>query len=99
MKRIIYFILVIIPFITGCNKDDSKELNLLVREIAWHSLSNQERATVITDWDNATVSETTYQEKNSYAVTFNTKDDALLGPIIVYIEKKTLVVLGQGLRM
>jgi len=53
---------------------------------------------VITDWKKATVTGTSYQEKSAYAVTFNTRDDALLGPIIVYVDAKTFVVIGQGVR-
>ncbi len=99
MKRIMYLLFFIIPFIAGCEKENSLDLHYLqVREVAWNSLSSQERATVITDWKKATVTGTSYQEKSAYSVTFNTRDDALLGPIIVYVDAKTFVVIGQGLR-
>ena len=99
MKRFIILFLVLIPFISGCKKDNDTDLNTQIREIAWNSLSEQEKSTVIIEWKKSSVTETTYQDKSSYAVCFNTSDDALLGPIIVYVDKTTLVVLGQGLRM
>jgi len=100
MKRIVFTILFIIPFLAGCEKEDSQDLQLLhIREVAWNSLSSQQRASVISDWNKALVSETRYEEKTAYSVTFHTKDDALLGPIIVYVDATTYVVLGYGLRM
>ena len=99
MKRLIILILALTPFISSCKKDNDTDLNTQIREIAWNSLSEQDKSTVIIDWKESSVAETTYQEKSSYAVSFNTSDDALLGPIIVYIEKSSLVILGRGLRM
>ena len=99
MKRLIILILAIIPFISSCKKDNATDSNTKIREIAWSSLSEQDKSTVIIDWKKAPVTETTYQEKITYAVSFNTSDDALLGPIIVYIDKTSLIVLGRGLRM
>lgn len=99
MKRLIIFILVLIPFISSCKKDNDTDSFTQIREIAWNSLNKQDKSTVIIEWGEAPVTETTYQEKSSYAVRFNTSKDALLGPIIVYIEKGSLVFLGQGLRM
>lgn len=98
-KRLIILILALIPFISSCKKDNDTDSYAQIREIAWSSLSEQEKSTVIVDWENAPVVEETYQEKTTYAVRFNTSDDALLGPIIVYVEKTSLVVIGQGLRM
>jgi len=99
MKRLIILILAITTFISGCKKDNNTDSNTQIREIAWSSLSEQDKSTVIIDWQKASVTETTYQEKSTYAVIFNTSDDALLGPIIVYIDKTSLIVLGRGLRM
>lgn len=100
MKRIIFSILFIIPFLAGCEKENSQELNLLhIREVAWNSLNSQQKKSVISDWKKAPVSETTYEEKAAYSVTFNTKDDDLLGPITVYVDATTFVVLGYGLRL
>jgi hypothetical protein len=99
MKRLIILILALIPFISSCKKDKDTDSNTQIREIAWSSLSEQDKSTVIIDWKKAPVTETTYQEKSTYAVSFNTSDDALLGPIIVYIDKSSLIILGRGLRM
>ena len=99
MKKIILSIVFIISFLAGCEKENSQELNLLhIREVAWNSLNNQQKKNVISDWKKAPVSETTYEEKAVYSVTFNTKDDDLLGSITVYVDSTTLVVLGYGLR-
>lgn len=98
-KRIIILILALIPFISGCKKNNDTDLNAQIREIAWSSLGEQDKSTVIVDWENAPVVEESYQKKTTCAVLFNTSDDALLGPIIVYVEKTSLVVIGQGLRM
>jgi hypothetical protein len=99
MKRIIMLILLLLPFISGCKKQNDADSFSKAREAAWNSLSVQEKGTIIGDWKQAPVTEATYQEKSTYAVTFNTSDDALLGPIIVYVDRSTLVVLGKGLRL
>jgi len=99
MKHLIILILALIPILSSCKKENDIDLNSQIREIAWSSLSEQSKSTVIIDWKKAPVTETTYQDKNAYAVSFITSNDALLGPIIVYIDKTYLVVLGQGLRM
>jgi len=99
MRRIVFFIMLIIPFIAGCDKDNSQDSHYpQVREIAWNALSSQEQSSVISDWKKAPVSVTIYQEKNAYAVTFSTEEDALLGPIVVYLDAITFIVLGHGLR-
>jgi len=99
MKRVIILVLALIPIFSNCKKENATDLNLQIREIAWNSLSEQAKSTVIVDWKLAVVCESTYDQKSVYAVSFNTSDEALLGPIIVYIENTSLVVLGQGLRM
>ncbi len=73
-------------------------MNTQIRKIAWNSLSALEKSTVINS-EKAFVTETTYMNNKVYSVTFNTVDDALLGPIVVYIDKNSLVVLGKSLRM
>jgi len=99
MKKLIILILAIVPFISSCEKENDTDISAQIREIAWNSISQQEKSTVIIDWEKSPVTETIYNEKSAYAVIFNTSNDALLGPIIVYVEKKSLIVLGQGLRM
>jgi hypothetical protein len=99
MKRLIILILAILPFISSCKKQNDPDSFSQVREAAWNSLSVQDKTTIIIDWRKAPVTEATYQGKSTYVVTFSTSDDALLGPIIVYVDKSTLVVLGKGLRL
>ena len=99
MKRVIILILALIPIISGCKKEKATDSNLQIREIAWNSLDAQAKSTVIVDWKQAVVSESTYNQKSVYAVRFNTSGDALLGPIIVYVDISTKVALGQALRL
>lgn len=99
MKYLTIVILALIPFISSCSKDNDINQDTQIREIAWNSLSDQNKSTVTIHWQEASVTETTYQGKDVYAVSFNTSDDALLGPIVVYIDKVSLVAIGQGLRM
>jgi len=99
MERVIILILALIPIISGCKKEKATDSDLQIREIAWNSLDTPAQATVIVDWKQAVVSESTYNQKSVYAVRFNTSDEALLGPIIVYVDISTKVVLGQALRI
>ena len=50
------------------------------------------------DWEQAPVELTTFEEKSAYSVRFNTSDDALLGPIMVFVDATTKEVLGHALR-
>jgi len=99
IKRLVILIFLILPFISGCKKQNDSDSFSQVREAAWNSLSVQEKGTIIGEWKKAPVTDATYQGKITYAVTFNTSDEALLGPIIVYVDRSTLVVLGKGLRL
>ena len=98
MKRLIILIFALIPFISNCKKENTTDSILRIREIAWNSLDEQAKSTVIVDWKQAIVSESTYNQKSVYAVSFNTLQDALLGPITVYVDTATKAVLGQALR-
>lgn len=101
MKRkiILLFFFAVFMFVgnTGCEKDDS--VFMQVKEKAWNSLTTREQSTVSISWRDANVKEESYNDENVYSVTFSTKDDALLGPIIVYVNKSSLAVVGKGLRM
>jgi hypothetical protein len=100
MKKLLFLIMIVsIPFVQGCKKDKDSDPDLQIREIAWNYLNSQAQATVNVDWRKVPVTETTYNGVSVYAVTFNTKDDALLGPIIVYVDVSSKAVLGQMLRM
>jgi hypothetical protein len=98
MKKLIILFMALIPFISNCKKDNDSTTDSKIREIAWNYLSEQSKLTVTVNWKEAPITEATYNEKKVYAVSFNTKDDALLGPIVVYIDKVSLVALGQALR-
>ena len=98
MKKLIILIIALIPIFSNCEKENEAIPELQIREIAWNSLSEQEKITVIVDWKQAPVSESSYNQKSVYAVRFNTTYDALLGPITVYVDISTKVVLGQALR-
>ena len=98
MKKLIILILALIPFISSCKKESEAYSELQIREIAWNSLSEQQKLTVNVDWKQAPVSESTFYQKRVFAVRFNTTDDALLGPIVVYIDSSTKVVLGYATR-
>ena len=86
----------------SCTKDDDGFLirNDTYRKIAWDYLTDSEKETVIHDWKDAKVEDGQYWETNedAKAVIFNTTDDPLLGPIIIYINPKTKEVLGIGAR-
>jgi hypothetical protein len=102
MKKFISIFIVLVIFI-GCNIDKSimqPENDMIYREIAWNCLSEEDKATIIHDWREAKVSECLYWKtgQDAICVTFNTTNDPLLGPIIVFIEKDTGKVLGFGIR-
>jgi len=98
MKKLIILILALIPIFSNCKKESEAVPESQIREIAWNSLSDQEKLTVNVDWKQVPVSESTFYHKSVYAVRFNTTDDALLGPIIVYVDTNTKVVLGYATR-
>jgi len=99
MRKLIIVLIALIPFVSNCTKNDYSDSLTPIRVIAWNYLSAQAKSTVIADWKQAPVNESTYNGISAYIVTFNTSDDALLGPIIIYIDVSTKVVLGQALRM
>ncbi len=98
MKNIIIVLLTSVLFISTCKKDDHSDAYAQIREIAWNSLSTQEKSTVTIDWEKAKVEPSAYNGESAYMVMFNTKGDELLGPITVYVSMVTNLVLGQGLR-
>jgi hypothetical protein len=65
------------------------------RTIAWNHITEQEKATVTGDWRAAKVQTTQWNDKTAVSVTFNTTDDALLGPIVVVIDPPTKKVVQQ----
>lgn len=90
----------------GCSDSKDYGPDLDVKEVAWNVLSEKEKDTVIHNWKNAYVEEGAFSifhpenlgEQECYAVRFNTKDDSLLGPIVIYVAKDKKTILGVGLR-
>ncbi|MEZ4357848.1 MAG: hypothetical protein R2876_04370 [Eubacteriales bacterium] len=83
-----------------------------IKEIAYDYLSDAEKDTVL-NYESAEVKgykcsedhvigglngQVNINDKDTYMVTFNTTDDALLGPITVYIDKNSYGVLGIDYR-
>ena len=102
MKKFIPIFIALITLI-ACNKDKgiiSPDNDMKYREIAWNCLSREEKESVTHDWKKADVGCCLYWETNQDAVcvTFRTKYDPLIGPIIVYLEEDTLNVLGFSVR-
>ncbi|MCI0696154.1 hypothetical protein L0337_29650 [candidate division KSB1 bacterium] len=65
------------------------------RTIAWNYITEPEKATVTGDWRTAKVQTTQWNDKTAVSVTFNTTDDALLGPIVIMIDPPTKKVVQQ----
>lgn len=96
----------------GCSKGttESKSLDeMKMREIAWNSLEEAERKTVIGDWKQAEVTlakwddigvKTAKEKSKSIArVLFKTTFDPLLGSIGIYIDTDANKIIGYDLRM
>jgi hypothetical protein len=101
MKSLIILVIALIPFISGCKKENEKDpmlSDIQIREIAWNSLSIYDKSTVIVDWHQVPVTKSIFNGIRAYAVTFNTSMDALLGPITVHVSTSTKVVIGQDMR-
>ncbi len=87
-----------LTLLSSCKKESLETTNLDYQTIAWNYLSAELKATVTTDYRNAEVKDITSDGKRLKAVWFPTTQDALLGPIIVYISVETKVVIGVGPR-
>lgn len=66
------------------------------RLIAWNFLGARERSTVIGDQHSGRVKPDKWQEKDVVSVTFNTTEDDLLGPIVIYINPQSKTVVGRA---
>lgn len=79
-----------------------------LREIAWNQLSEQSKKTVVGDWKEAKVTivgwedvpikETESIPESVYKITFNTKQDELLGPIGIYFDPAAKTIIGHDAR-
>ena len=119
-------IICILLQITGCTKEsigNSKNENQTIettanksendiREIAYQSLSEDNKKTVIS-WKDGKVEQykstndhsigspngsVNIKGKDTYKVMFRTNNEGILGPIIIYIDKNSYSVLGGDLR-
>lgn len=97
MQKIIILTSILLCVAYSCKKEDI-ESEIIYREIAWNHISEWEKTTVNIKWSEAPVFATDYQGKKAIAVQFNTTMDALLGPILVFIDVDSKKVLGTGIR-
>lgn len=68
------------------------------RSVAWNFLDLQEKNTVTSNWKKAPVTYQAYKGQEAAAVRFNTTQDVLLGPIVVFVAVDRKTVLGVALR-
>lgn len=69
------------------------------RSIAWNYLSEKARATVTNNWQEVEVILQDYNGQDLVWVIFNTKDNSLLGPIVVLIHPYSGNVIGIAPRL
>jgi len=93
-KHFVLLMLVLGAALTAC-----KKTSMDCRETAWEYIGAEQQATVTGDWKQAPVFHVTYSGKKACKIRFNTTDDALIGPIVVYVDEADGTVLGQDLRM
>jgi len=96
-KSIILFVSVI-AILFGCdNQRSNKSIHdgTLYQQIAWMALNDQEKLSITTEWKNARVEEAMYKNKKAYSVVFHTIDDALLGPLVIFIERDSNQVIAK----
>ena len=101
-------VILLLLLLFACSTDPDIGENTY-RTVAWESLTEQEKESVTHDPDQAVVNmddeypdwrdEYPFDEIPAVSVRFNTIHDALLGPITVYLDKKSLNVIGQAARM
>lgn len=90
---------------------DLEKVYMEMREIAWASLSENAKETVIGNWKDAKVTEEQPSVINEVhlngkekptkliKVIFNTSEDRLLGPIGIYIDPSTKKIISRDIRM
>lgn len=101
--KIIMVLTLIVLTITSCKKDDIQTTDSAYRTIAWNYLGKTQQATVISNWQEAPVEKYTYKNADGTAieaivVTFSTNQDALLGPLQVFVDIKSKTAIGIGPR-
>jgi len=102
------FIMILSILLTGCTGTKKSENE--IREIAYHSLDDYSKNTII-NWENAEVEEfksptemhlgnssVNIEGKETYRITFNVQNEAVLGPIVMFVDKDSYKISGVGLR-
>ena len=98
--------------LVGCSNISSNESKNKIRKTAYNWLDDASKSDII-NWKTATVEEVKFEEEHvvvtktdnidirnieTYKVTFTTQKDELLGPIVIYLDKDNLNVLGVDFR-
>lgn len=93
--------------------DDKQDAEAKMREVAWNSLNTRQQSYMQGDWQEAKVERVAgssiwygiaMDDQNAempddvVLVTFNTLQDQLLGPLVIYIDAKTEKRIGVGIR-
>jgi hypothetical protein len=94
--KIVIVLSLFLMFITSCKKEDAKATDQEYRSIAWNHLNKAQQATVNIKWEDAPIEKKTDKGQEIVVVTFGTIQDAILGPIQVFIDVKTKSALGIG---
>ncbi len=113
MKKVIFpvvFVLIIIAIIWGNTKQITPEVAIsIAKEFVYE---DKEKSGII-NFDNPKLEEVVFEtlpqiayigrktdiaKKPLYKITFNTDQDGLLGPVVVYINKKGGKIIGMGYR-
>jgi len=108
----IIFVLIFSIFFIGCSDKYSIPEKDNIRETAYNWIDDSIKSTII-DWKTSKVEKITFDKEHliinetetldiinneAFKVTFTTKDDDLLGPVIVYLDSDTSEVLGMDFR-
>ncbi len=98
---------------TTTASDDEQDEKAKMREIAWNSLSARQQGDVQGKWQEAKVErikgssiwygiamddQNAEMPNDVVLVTFNTLQDQLLGPLVIYIDAETEKRIGVGVR-
>lgn len=84
--------------LSTCKKDKQETTDQEYRTIAWNYVDATTKATVNTRWEDAPVARPSIGNPEAVSVTFGTNQDALLGPIVVYVSIKTKTAISIGPR-
>lgn len=92
--NLVFASLLFVISLASCEKDKTTSVETEYKKIAWNSLGAESQATVIAKWEDAGVSYQQYKGQEVAAVRFNTTQDGLLGPIVIYVSVENKTVLG-----